>query len=313
MNSEEQDDLIYEPKIYDASHGLVLAILALVGLLGGVVAGLVFTWEISPSIDKNTAPDQLRDEYKHRYIAAIANDYAYSCTLSPDGCDIVRAYNLLLQVDPLAENPFQMVADTVCEIAYSGTMRTSQDVEDILAMIALYESQGIVADCDLQPFATSPPPTPATLLPTLTPRPTDPPVATKTPTIARQPTLFPSPTPRPAQFSEGDFVVRSVQRNCDPGIDGLIEVSVRDALTNDGIPGIRVQVTWNADTGQVQQSFYTGLKPDRSDGYADFQMEPGFSYLVQLPGLSEPTQRLQADVCDEEGTLYYYQVIFESR
>lgn len=308
MNSDNQDDLIYEPEVYSATTGLVYAVVALVALVIGVGLALFYTWEIAPPIEQNTFPNQLRNEDKQRYIAAIADDYAYSCATGR--CDLVRAYNLLAQLDPSAENPFQLVADAVCEITYSGTVRTGQTVQDILTMIELYQSQGVVAECDLTVFATSPPPTPAPLVPTLTPMPSANPISTKTPTIERPSSSIPTLASRPTQVT-GEFAVQSVLRNCDPRQSGIIAVYVRQL--NTGIPGVRIQVTWNTPTGQLQQSFYTGLKPDRSDGYADFQMEAGNSYLVQLPGLSPPTERLQAQTCDDAGTLYSYEVVFQAQ
>ncbi|MCA9914583.1 MAG: hypothetical protein KC496_14625, partial [Anaerolineae bacterium] len=44
------------------------------------------------------------------------------------------------------------------------------------------------------------------------------------------------------------------------------------------------------------------LKPERGAGFADFQMEDGQSYLITMPGLSDPLpQALVADRCFTEG------------
>jgi hypothetical protein len=54
-----------------------------------------------------------------------------------------------------------------------------------------------------------------------------------------------------------------------------------------------VRVRWDGG----ESLFATGLKPERDAGYADFQMEPGMSYIVDMPGLSDPSQPLTATTC----------------
>jgi hypothetical protein len=301
------DDLIYEPDAQSASRGLAFAIIALVFLMVGIGVGLFYAWQISPVVEKNTRPDQLRDEDRLSYIVAIALDYAYQG-------DLNRTYRLLSEVDPQTD-PFQLAAEAACELKNSGRIRTSTDIEAARYLISIFQVQpGILANCDLTVFATSLPPTLVTPIPTPIIPPTPIPAATKTPT----PQFFEGDTPPPAVVTPrttlpgGQFEFLTASQFCNPQNSGMIEVYVREAGTGKGVPGIEVGVQWNTSGGTLRQSFYTGLKPNRGDGYADFQMEAAITYQVSLPGRGAVSPRLEATPCDEDGTLRGYQVIFQS-
>jgi hypothetical protein len=78
----------------------------------------------------------------------------------------------------------------------------------------------------------------------------------------------------------------------EPGRPGQISVWVRDAAGGQ-LAGVEVVVSWA--TGQDR--FFTGLRPERGEGYADFEMEPGLEYEVALanqPG--DAAQGLTADL-----------------
>jgi hypothetical protein len=121
-------------------------------------------------------------------------------------------------------------------------------------------------------------PTPTTTpTPTKTPTrtPTNTPTATPTPAPTRTPTPTNTPTPGPdAPFGVAQSVVL-----CDDNITsgGLLRIYVRDRLGL-GVPGIKVEITWSGG----EDAFFTGLKPDIDPGYADFQMESGQLYQIQL-------------------------------
>ncbi len=303
----DHDDLLYEPDATSTTQGMLFAVVALIGLLGGIGLGLFYSWRISPAVERNTLPNQLRDEDRRNYIIAVALDYAYTSNLD-------RAYTLLTEVDPNID-PFQLVADTACEMTRAGDVQTSADIQAMLHLIAIFNQQPDVrVDCDLSIYATSPPSTAVVTTPTITLPPSLTPVATKT-TTPDAPRVTPptvaatTPAPTTASSSQ-EYSVLPISQFCDPDNSGVIEVYVQES--GESVPGVRVTVLWNTSTGQTQQSFYTGLKPNRGDGYADFQMEEGIAYQVRL-GRSEVTDRLEAGVCDEAGTLRSYQVIFRAR
>jgi hypothetical protein len=76
------------------------------------------------------------------------------------------------------------------------------------------------------------------------------------------------------------------------------------------LPGIRVIVTW--DSGN--EEFFTGLKPELGNGYADYLMEPGRSYSVQLSTGSDIATNINAPSClapNGEGFIGGYKLTFQ--
>jgi hypothetical protein len=100
----------------------------------------------------------------------------------------------------------------------------------------------------------------------------------------------------PTSLPQSTYEVVGINTFCDAGNSGVIEVFVQD-FSGDGVPGEAVRVRWD----EGEDTFYTGLKPERGPGYADFQMEEGTAYLVEMPGRSDPTsQPLVAAPCNTE-------------
>lgn len=302
----EREELVYNPRLQSTSYGMVLAVVAVIFLLGGVAGGLYYAWEVSPVIEQNTRPDQLRDEFQLDYIAAIALDFGEERNRD-------RTYALLTEVDPNAD-PFQLAADAVCEMTERGRVQTTSDITIIRNLIAFFSVQpSLSVRCDIRVFATSNAPQNPT--PTLRPpnTPTPAPVSTKTPTppVAAPPTATLPPSTQPATRFDGDFRIVQTIPACSEATNGLLQIFVEQANTGNGIPAVPIEVRWSTVTGQRQQRFFTGLKPERDPGFADFQMETGTTYQVLLPGLSDLSQRLEADECSP-GVTRSYQVIFRS-
>jgi hypothetical protein len=88
---------------------------------------------------------------------------------------------------------------------------------------------------------------------------------------------------------------------CDQQLaEPLIQVRVLDASGNE-VPGAEILVVW--DTGQDR--FFTGLKPELGEGYADFTMTPGTTYTVQLAQADIPVTGIQSEECtNEEGDTF---------
>lgn len=272
------------------------------GLLLGLGIGLVYTRIIDPLVVTNADPADLRLEDKQIYVAAAAQEYAASKNLE-------RLVFRLLEVEP-DRDPFQLAAETTCSLIRSGQVDSLTDFEVVRNLRAIYESQGVVAACDVSFSNTAVPITIVIPTPSITPTATITPVATKTPTpdIEPLPINTPLPTQTPVERENSAFREAYVEQFCDPAISGLIEVYVRD--TNGlGIAGTPIQVTW--DNAQQHQIFYTGLKPERGDEYADFEMEAGEVYTVGVLNEGEPSRRLEAVSCDGAGTLISYRVVIQ--
>jgi hypothetical protein len=265
----------------------------IVGIGIGIAAGLLYTWEIDPVVERNTAPWQLSDAAKEDYIVAVALSYA-------DNGDLALAFDRLRAVSP-DQDVWDTVAEVSCQRVNTGKAVTNNDILVLRALGQLYIPQGASGCAELYPT-----PAPAMVfaspIPTFTPTATVAPPPTKTPTPVSGgdtdvPLVRPSATPVPRD----SFIVTRTRSFCDPDVSGVIEVRVYDRL-GVGIPGVPVTVS---ATGVTSDRFFTGLKPERGDEYADFEMEPGRAYTVTVPGLTDAPPLVEAVPCQttlDDGT-----------
>lgn len=278
----------------------------IIGLAVGLTAGLVYTWEIDPVIERNTAPWQLSTAAREDYVVAVALSYAQNQ-------DILLAADRLRAVSP-NRNIWEVVAEVACNRVKQGKTTTNSDIRVIRALEQLYRPQG-GSGCADGLYPTPEPVTIVPSLPTVTPSPTLIPPPSKTPPA-------PGPTPTSAVVImptstplAGSFVLARVQSFCDPELAGVIEVRVYDARGL-GVPGIPVTVTWS---GNESDTFFTGLKPERETGYADFKMVAGRSYTVTIPGLTSNAPTVEAVPCQADAngqtveTITSYWVNFQAR
>lgn len=259
----------------------------LIGLALGAGAGLLYAWVVDTRVEFNTDPWQLKAQDKAQYMAAIALGYAY------DG-DLNKAIQRLVELRPQSD-PIQEVANIACNLATTGYASTSSGMRAIRSMMLFYQLQGR-SGCADQLIAAQDEATPVAMIDV--PTPTSLPPASKTPTP--ETTLRATATaPRVAistSLPQSSYEVVGINTFCDVSHSGVIEVFVQD-FSGEGVPGEAVRVRWD----EGEDTFYTGLKPERGPGYADFQMEEGKAYLVELPGRSDPTsQPLVAASCNTE-------------
>ena len=260
-----------------------------IGLILGIVGGLIYAWVVNPRVEFNTEPWQLNEADRGNYIAGITLQYSYDS-------DLTKAINRLV-VLRLTGDPIQAVADTACKLASSSYVDNSSGQRAVRSMMTFYQLQGRKGCADTL-LATTDISTPNAIIEAATP--TLRPPATKTPTP-------PAPDqPTPTQFQpviiptiqpQADFTLVDVRTYCSKELSGLIEVRVQD-YNGDPIPGANITVKW--DSGQ--STFVTGLKPERSADYADYQMDAGKSYTVQVTGRSDPSQALVAGSCSDPDT-----------
>jgi len=257
-----------------------------VGIAIGLGLGLFYTWELDPVIELNTAPWQLNAAAREDYVIAVAMSYAYNN-------DLARAFDRLRAVAP-DRDVWQMVADIACERHKSIQIASNSDILVMRALERLYRSQG-ASGCADGLYPTPVPvvflsPTPVQTAPVLPPPPT------KTP-VPDLPAPTASPAPLPTDPPTTDrYIIARVESYCDASRDGLLEVRVFDAR-GQGVRGVPVLVT--SGTG-VRDQFFTGLKPGREPGYADFQMEQGRAYQVSIPGLVSDPRSLTAEPCQAQ-------------
>jgi hypothetical protein len=106
-----------------------------------------------------------------------------------------------------------------------------------------------------------------------------------------------APTPRPTRTSiptlGAPFALTGQENICDSNLpDGLLQVLVLNSKRRQ-LAGVEIVLTW--DGGKEQ--FFTGLKPELGNGYADYIMTPDITYTVQLARGSDVAQGIAAPAC----------------
>jgi hypothetical protein len=288
--------------------GHILFVIA--GVVVGLCVGLFITWQVWPVQYYDTDPVDLRQEHKDDYVVMIAAAYAQ------DG-DLDSATSRLEKLG--FEDARQTVLGLFQRYGEAGYREETQS----LARLA-YDLG--VTDVALLPYIEQATPTPEPIptpqptatevviptatatetpaQPTATPTETPPePTSTATqppPTPTNTPTTPPEDTPTPTVAVDLDYqVVESSDLGCTTDRDGdYILVYVKDG--NDrGVAGVEVVVKGPG----VEDSFFTGLKPEIDPGFADFLVTAAGSYSVEVVGAkTQVAQRLAFDDSCPAGT-----------
>ena len=306
----------------------------LTGLLIGLALGLVYAWVMQPVEYVDTFPASLRTDFKDQYRALIASAYVANG-------DMVRArarLELLGDEDllrALSEQAQRTLADG----------KSIEDARALgLLAIALGQNAPGPAIVITQIPLTPTEPTASVTLPAATPSATKTPVPTATPTqtsTSAQPatastpqsseleasqTVLPSLTftaapsltasasamPRPTDTPTltrtptatpgGPFVLLTRKKVCDQKLlKPLITVEAVDAY-GQPMAGVLVIITW--DNGE--ERFYTGLKPEKGPGYADFTAVPSVVYTLRLGEGGQPVLDLTVVECQGSGGESYW-------
>jgi len=263
----------------------------LLALLLGFGAGLAYAWTISPLRLTNSSPSLLRDDFKDQFRSAIAASYLATGNL------------------PRAQARLALLGDSNSVEALNAqaqrTIASGQFAQaDQLAALASALENG--TGVSILPTPTSESFEPVNTEPTITviPSPADLPlVLTETlEIIETQPsgtqpvvsTVTPRPTRTPFPTQGAPFRLIGEDKVCDPNLpDGLLQVIVYNSNRRQ-LAGVKIIITW--DTGG--EEFFTGLKPELGNGYADFQMFPDTSHAVQLALGSEIATNLVPPICE---------------
>ncbi len=268
----------------------------ILALLAGFAAGLVYSWVISPLRVTDAAPVALRADFKDSYRAAIAGSYAATSNLS-------RAQaRLSLLKDSNAVEALNAQAQRMLA---SGDSAKQADQVAALA-VALEEGAGsaptsipnteIANNIQKDSTATLPPPPPdSTLILTVTE--TQPSAETEIVPVVSTP----RPTRTPVPTLGAPFALIGQDSICDSNLpDELLQVIVLNSNRRP-MPGIKITITW--DGGEEQ--FFTGLKPELGDGYADYLMTPNITYTIQLASGSDVATGINAPTCQaSDGTTF---------
>jgi hypothetical protein len=249
----------------------------LTGVVIGILLGTVFAWYLSPVRYSNASPAALSAEDKDHYRGMIALAY------KSDG-DRGRA-----------EARLRLLADSDSVTALNESAQRYRDgagpQEEAEAMTRLATVLGQASPTGVpeEPTGESTASSESEATETETP-------AAAAAAAPVDPTLTPEPTftlvPTNAPASTAPFVLSNLTPMCEENQKpGLLQVQVEDAKGK-GLAGIKVSVYWE-DQGD---SFYTGLAPQISPGYADFQMAPGIAYSVTISD-GVPVNNLMVKAC----------------
>lgn len=253
----------------------------IIGLLAGLAAGLFYAWFVNPVTFVNISPDQLRVEDQREYVLLVAEAYEQDN-------DVDRAQDRLRRLgmrDPVAWVALQ-ADDALLSGAPSDRVRALTTLAEALGAEPMAAEVFSGTSAPTSPPAVTEEPTPTfegMPSPTL---PADSVTASPAPTAGM-------PTATPDLFPETDLSLSEREILCEDEIPGgQIQIWAFDEAGR-GIPAIEVRVEWEGG----EETFFTGLKPAISPGYADFQMEADREYTITLVGLAEPVVGVESAAC----------------
>lgn len=253
----------------------------LLALLAGFGLGLAYAWLISPLRVFDSEPVALRADFKDQFRSAIAASYTSTGNLPRaqtrlsllGDADPIEALNAQAQRMIASGDSFQQ-ADQLAALAFAlengaDAAPTSTPATEVTTPIGV-------------PFTATQPP---------------PPQFTETPQPFETQPVFDTATPRPTRTpipTQGvPFALISQDTVCDPNLpEGLLQVIVFNASRRQ-LAGVKIIIAWDA----VDEQFFTGLKPELGNGYADYLMTPNKNYTLQLAPGSDIATGLIAPAC----------------
>jgi hypothetical protein len=258
---------------------------AILTLLAGLGLGLAYSWVLSPTRVVDAEPIALRADFKDQYRSAIAAAFAGTG-------DLNRAQARLALLGDV--NSIEVLNAQAQQMLANG--ETIQQANEVAALAAALESGNltkpsnsrtaeIVKIFETSTFVITPTQSSSTLLSSETPQPTH------TQTLVAVSTPRPTRTPVPTLGSP--FALTGQETVCDTNLpDGLLQVLVLNSNRRQ-VAGVEIHIAW--DGGEEQ--FFTGLKPELGNGYADFNMIPNIIYTLQLASGSDTATGLMAPAC----------------
>ena len=284
----------------------------LTGLILGIALGLAYAWIIQPVEYVDTSPASLRSDFKDQYRALIAAAYLANG-------DLLRARARLELLQD--EDIYRVLSEQAQRMLAQDNLSSEARALGLLAVALGQQAPGPgLAITQAPPSATATIPTPSTSqtaqstntrTPNPTPTPTSTRLATDTPEVTPTPAsgavqmMTPSPratdtaTPEnsPTAAPGGPFVLSSRQQVCDKELEEpLIQVEAA-SLFGQPVPGVPVLVSWDGG----EEPFFTGLKPEKGLGYADFSPVPGKVYTLRVGEGGQPVSGLSALECPRPG------------
>jgi len=271
----------------------------LVPFLLGLGLGLVYSWVISPLHVLDAEPVALRVDFKDQYRSVIAAAYAATGNLPRaqarlsllGDTDSIEALNAqaqrMLASGEQFEHADQVVALALALDENKRSTPQSGSVDNNGAPVSTPTVE-FVNNIDAEPTSTATPPS----LPSDVPI-----ILTETPQTIEPQSTVNEPTPRPTNTPVptlgAPFTLTGQETICDSNLpDGLLQVLVLNSNRRQ-LAGVEIVITW--DGGKEQ--FFTGLKPELGNGYADFIMTTDTTYTIQLARGSDVALGITAPTC----------------
>lgn len=267
------------------------------GLALGFTVGLVYTWVLQPVAFYDTYPPLMREDFRADWIRMTGLAYV------SDG-DLSRA-QLRLKDLPQEEIRNALIQALDAAVTLGDPLPALQNLAALAqgygaesAAVRIYASEEILLSTSTptqRPTAATLTPIPPSTATSVPPSPTAKPTPTPTPQIA-----LPTPTPMPPPYT-----ITQTMTSCLPtpsiaiSLTESVTVTVRGRGRQQliGLPGREVWLLW---TGGADRAF-TGLRPEKGLGYADFNVEPEGIYNLYVDAPSgAPVTTLKVDSCTTE-------------
>jgi hypothetical protein len=254
----------------------------LTGVVLGLIIGLILSTAVIPVQYTNTDPSSLSSSEKEAYRSMVAQAY-----LAEGDTGRAKARLALLK----EENPSEAVIAQAQSMLAEGGNDAPARALALLAAAVSDQSLSITPLPMLTPLAavvvTAPVITGTSSVET-----SQGPTSTPGPTNTPRPTMTPQPTLGSPFVMQGEPTTI-----CDPlPAVSLLQIIVLDS-SGQAVPGVRVEISQGS--GGVE-TFYTGLYPEVSLGYADYQMQPDAVYTLRIGESGQPVSNLAAPVCGSD-------------
>jgi hypothetical protein len=262
------------------------------GVILGALLGGLYSRYFQPVRYVDTAPATLQSEFKDQYRSLIAAAY-----LSNGDLVRARARLELLGDANISRSLTEQAQRTLARDGSSDEARALGLLAIALGQAPPGPVQAITQDPG-RPTTSSPLSTPAELGDLPPGNPTSfatqgdsPETATTGSGKENETTLISTKTP-------GSFVLTGRQEVCDqPLPEPLVQIQVSDP-SGGPVPGVIVIVTWAGG----EERFFTGLKPEKGLGYADYTLIPDFVYSIRLGESGAPLGDIRAVSCISAGS-----------
>jgi hypothetical protein len=272
------------------------------GLIIGLILGLTYSRSIAPAKYIDTIPSALEEDSKGQLRSMIALAYMYNK-------DLGRAEHRLALLED--EQPTRALLDQAeLILTMEGSLETVKALKSLAYDLELHTlppdeipteegeaSEGSSAIPIDSPGEVALAPTATMEIGQVIFTPTSTSTSTPTPVY----TYTPRPTSTPFIALSIPFTLKQQEEVCDATLpEGLLQVLVEDE-EGEPVPGARISVSWVGG----EDSFFTGLYPLISLGYADFIMSPELVYRVRVGTDGDLVGELALPICEGEESEYF--------